>query len=47
MLYGVEPTDPATFAALGLFMLALSAVATYLPARRAAGLDPVQALRDT
>ncbi len=47
MLYGVEPTDPVTFAALGLFMLALTVVATYLPARRAAGLDPVRALRDS
>ena len=46
MLYGVEPTDLGTFAALGLFMLALTVVATYLPARRAAGLDPVRALRD-
>jgi hypothetical protein len=46
MLYGVEPTDPYVFAALAVFMLLLAVLATWLPARRAAGLDPIKALRD-
>lgn len=45
MLVGVAPTDPLTFAAIaGLFVL-IAAVASWLPARRAAGLDPTVALR--
>ena len=46
MLYGVQPTDPVTFATLAVFMLVLTVVASYVPARRAAGLDPVRALRE-
>jgi predicted permease len=46
MLVGVKPTDPLTFAAMaGLFLL-FAAVASWLPARRAAGLDPSDALRE-
>jgi putative ABC transport system permease protein len=44
-LYGVSPTDPVTFAAVSLLLGALAAVATYAPARRAARVDPVRALR--
>ncbi|HET9986714.1 MAG TPA: ABC transporter permease [Longimicrobiales bacterium] len=45
MLVGVAPTDPLTFAAIaGLFVL-IAAVASWLPARRAAELDPTVALR--
>ena len=46
MLVGVKPTDPATFVAMaGLFFL-IATLASWLPARRAAKLDPVQALRE-
>jgi predicted permease len=46
MLVGVSPTDPITFAAISLFFLAVTALACWIPARRAARLDPVVALRD-
>jgi predicted permease len=44
-LFGVRPLDPATyFAVLGVLLAAVS-LAAYLPARRAAGLDPAETLR--
>jgi predicted permease len=46
MLVGVRATDPMTFAAMAIVFLLIAAVASWLPARRAAGLDPVKALRD-
>jgi putative ABC transport system permease protein len=45
MLYGVSMRDPAVFFAVPAFMVLLTAVAAWIPARRAARLDPVQALR--
>lgn len=45
MLYGIEPTDPVTFLQVVPVMLAAAALAAYLPARRAAAGDPMQALR--
>ena len=45
LLYGVSSTDPPTFLAVSAVLLAISAVASYLPARRAAQLDPMAALR--
>ena len=44
-LYGVRPLDPATLAAVPALLLAVAALACYLPARRAMTIDPVNALR--
>jgi ABC-type antimicrobial peptide transport system permease subunit len=46
MLVGVSPTDPLTFAAIAAFFLGVTALACWIPARRAARLDPVAALRE-
>jgi len=45
LLFGIEPSDPATFAQVIVMLLAAAAVASWLPARRALGIDPVSALR--
>jgi ABC-type antimicrobial peptide transport system permease subunit len=45
LLHGVSPTDLPTFVAVGLLMTAVAALASYLPARRAARVDPMTALR--
>lgn len=46
ILFGVRPTDPATLALSAVAMLATAVAAAYLPARRAARVDPTTALRN-
>jgi putative ABC transport system permease protein len=46
MLIGVAPTDPTTFITISVLFLAIAAAACWLPARRAAGLDPAAAIRE-
>jgi ABC-type lipoprotein release transport system permease subunit len=45
-LYGVSPTDPVTFAAVIALFVAVAALASYAPARRATRIDPVRSLRE-
>jgi predicted permease len=46
MLFGVSPTDPITFASMVVVFLGVATLACWVPARRAAGLDPNSALRE-
>ena len=45
LLFGVAPRDPLTFAGVSALLLAIAAMASLVPALRAAGVDPLEALR--
>jgi predicted permease len=45
LLFGISPLDPVTFAAVPVALVAAAALASYLPARRTAAVDPTEALR--
>jgi putative ABC transport system permease protein len=44
-LYGVSPSNPAVFAGVTVLLLTVAAIACYMPARRAARIEPIRALR--
>jgi putative ABC transport system permease protein len=46
MLVDVKPTDPVTFASVAVLFFVIAFLASWLPALRAAGLDPTTALRN-
>jgi putative ABC transport system permease protein len=45
LLFGVSAVDPVTYVAVAVVLAMAAAVAAYVPSRRAAGVDPVEALR--
>ena len=45
LLFGVTTADPLTFAGITLLLLAVALLATWIPARRAARVDPMRAIR--
>jgi putative ABC transport system permease protein len=45
LLYQVSPNDPATFVAMVVLLLGITMVASWMPARRAAAIEPMRVLR--
>ena len=45
LLFGVTPADPTTFVGVSVVLVVIALAASYIPARRAARVDPLQALR--
>jgi ABC-type lipoprotein release transport system permease subunit len=45
MLFGISATDPVTYAVVGLGLASVAVLASWIPALRAAGVDPAIALR--
>jgi putative ABC transport system permease protein len=45
LLYGVKAADPAVFVVMSFMMIGIGMLATYLPARRASSVDPIESLR--
>jgi predicted permease len=45
LLFGVKALDPVTYAVVSAFLIAAAALASYIPARRASSVDPLEALR--
>jgi putative ABC transport system permease protein len=45
LLFGVSPTNPRVFAGASITLFSIASMATYLPARRSTGVDPIIALR--
>jgi predicted permease len=45
LLYGITPVDPTVFAAMSAMMIAIGVLASYIPARRASSVNPIESLR--
>jgi putative ABC transport system permease protein len=45
LLYNITPTDPVTFGGASVFIVVVALLASYVPTRRAVGVDPLEALR--
>jgi ABC-type lipoprotein release transport system permease subunit len=45
LLFGVKPVDVVAFGAMSAMMIAMGMLASYIPARRASSVDPMEALR--